>query len=83
MVGMGIFMLLIALWLGVMGLMDQQKLWWQFQARRFRDPEANEPSESGYRSRRAVLLVLAVAMLAMAIWWFTSIDYFESGGLED
>jgi hypothetical protein len=83
MVGIGILLVLLALWLGVMGLMDQQKLWWRFQAHRFRDPTANEPSDSAYRARRMWLLVLAVGMLVMAIWWFTGIDYIESGGLED
>jgi hypothetical protein len=66
-----------------MGLVDQKTLWWRFQARRFSDPEANEPSEAGYRARRILLLSLAVVTVAMAVWWFTSIDYIESGGLED
>jgi hypothetical protein len=83
MIGFGVFLSLIALWLGVMGLMDQKALWWRFQARRFSDPAANEPSDSGYRARRVLLLTMAVAMAVMAVWWFTSIDYFESGGLED
>ncbi|PAZ14868.1 hypothetical protein CLM62_16750 [Streptomyces sp. SA15] len=83
MVGVGIFMLLLALWLGGMGLVDQKALWWRFQARRFSDPEANEPSEAGYRARRILLLSLAAATVVMAVWWFTSIDYIESGGLDD
>lgn len=83
MVGFGVFLVLIALWLGVMGLVDQKALWWRFQARRFSDPEANEPSEAGYRGRRVLLLSMAVLMVAMAVWWFTNIDYFQSGGLED
>ncbi|MFI6856350.1 hypothetical protein [Streptomyces sp. NPDC050416] len=76
-------MLLLALWLGGMGLVDQKALWWRFQARRFSDPEANEPSEAGYRARRILLLSLAAVMVVMAVWWFTGIDYIESGGLED
>ncbi|MFF7446814.1 MULTISPECIES: hypothetical protein [unclassified Streptomyces] len=80
---MGIFLVLIALWLGGMGLADQKALWWRFQARRFSDPEANEPSEAGYRGRRVLLLSLAALMLVTAVWWFTDIDYVESGGLRD
>ncbi|MEU9185097.1 hypothetical protein AB0D14_11130 [Streptomyces sp. NPDC048484] len=83
MIGMGIVMILIALWLAGLGLADQKALWWRFQARRFSDPEANEPSESGYRARRVLLLSCATAMAVMAVWWFTNIDYFQSGGLED
>ncbi|MER5180203.1 hypothetical protein ABT009_17815 [Streptomyces sp. NPDC002896] len=83
MIGVGIFMVLIALWLGGMGLADQKALWWRFQARRFSDPEANEPSEGGYRARRVLLLSLAVVILVVAVFWFTKIDYFESGGLRD
>jgi hypothetical protein len=83
MVGIGILMLLLAVWLGGMGMLDQKALWWRFQARRFSDPEANEPSEAGYRTRRILLLSLAAVMVVMAVWWFTSIDYIESGGLED
>ncbi|MBX9395739.1 hypothetical protein K4749_19575 [Streptomyces sp. TRM72054] len=63
-----------------MGLADQKALWWHFQARRFSDPEAHEPSESGYRARRVLLLTLAAAM---AVWWFTDIDYYQSGEIRD
>lgn len=83
MVGIGILLVLIALWLAGMGLVDQKALWWRFQARRFNDPAAHEPSESGYRARRALLLVLAAVVAAMAVWWFTDIDYFQSGGVRD
>jgi hypothetical protein len=37
MVGDGVFLVLLALWAGVMGLVDQKALWWRFQARRFSD----------------------------------------------
>lgn len=83
MVGVGIFMVLIALWLGGMGLADQKALWWRFQARRFSDPEANEPSQTGYRARRFLLLSLALVILVIAVVWFTQIDYLQSGGVRD
>lgn len=51
--GMRIFMILLALALAGLGAADQRALWWRFQARRFRDPAANEPSDSAYRSRRS------------------------------
>ncbi|MGP4047239.1 hypothetical protein [Streptomyces sp. 2A115] len=83
MVGVGIFLILLALWLAGLGLADQKALWWRFQARRFSDPDANEPSEAGYRARRILLLSFATATAVMAVWWFTDIDYFQSGGLKD
>ncbi|MEV6316490.1 hypothetical protein [Streptomyces sp. NPDC051776] len=49
MIVFGVFLTVMTAVFLAAGLADQQKLWWRFQARRFRHPEAHEPSESGYR----------------------------------
>lgn len=70
MVGVGIFVLLLALVLAGLGSADQRALWWRFQAKRFRDPAANEPSDSAYRSQRVLVLLCAAVMVGMATWTF-------------
>ncbi|MDO3702760.1 hypothetical protein Q3W71_13890 [Micromonospora sp. C28SCA-DRY-2] len=47
---------------------------------RYRDPAASEPSDSEYRSRRVLPLVLSVAMPAVAVWWFTGPGILPPGG---
>ncbi|MEU8654013.1 DUF6199 family natural product biosynthesis protein [Streptomyces sp. NPDC048737] len=71
MVGVGIFLLLLALVMVGLGSADQRALWWRFQARRFRDPAANEPSDSAYRSQRVAAFLCAALMVGMAIWTFS------------
>ncbi|MEU0678179.1 hypothetical protein ABZ330_36050 [Streptomyces sp. NPDC006172] len=71
MTGLRIFMTLLAVALAGLGAADQRALWWRFQARRFRDPAANEPSDSAYRSQRIVAFVCAATMMGMVIWTFT------------
>ncbi|WP_189713670.1 hypothetical protein [Streptomyces phaeofaciens] len=70
MAGVGVFLILLALVLVGLGAADQRALWWRFQARRFRDPEANEPSDSEYRSKRVVAFLCAAFMLGLAVWTF-------------
>ncbi|MFF8017091.1 hypothetical protein [Streptomyces sp. NPDC007929] len=48
-------LLLLAIWFGVMGLVDQKVLWWRFPARRFGVSEADEASGAGYEDRRILL----------------------------
>ncbi|MFJ9716348.1 hypothetical protein ACIRPQ_10465 [Streptomyces sp. NPDC101213] len=64
-------MLLLAVVLAGLGSADQRALWWRFQARRFRDPAANEPSDSAYRSQRVAAFLCAALMVGMAIWTFS------------
>jgi hypothetical protein len=73
MIGVGIFLLLLALVLVCLGAADQRALWWRFQARRFRDPAANEPSDSAYRSQQIMAFVCAAMLVAMAVWSFIPI----------
>ncbi|MEV6618050.1 hypothetical protein AB0N31_30155 [Streptomyces sp. NPDC051051] len=68
---MGIFLLLPAVVLAGLGSADQRALWWRLQAKRFRDPAANEPSDSAYRSQRVVAFLCAALMMGMAIWTFS------------
>ncbi|WP_189937057.1 hypothetical protein [Streptomyces aurantiogriseus] len=59
-------MILLALALAGLGAADQRALWW-----RFRDPAANEPSDSAYRSKRIVAFLCAAVMMGMVLWTFT------------
>ncbi|MET9134014.1 hypothetical protein [Streptomyces antibioticus] len=70
MTGVGVFLILLALVLVGLGAADQRALWWRFQARRFRDPAANEPSDSAYRSQRVVAFVCAAFLMGLAVWTF-------------
>ncbi|MFE8017856.1 hypothetical protein [Streptomyces antibioticus] len=70
MTGVGVFLILLALVLVGLGAADQRALWWRFQARRFRDPAANEPSDSAYRSQRVVAFVCAAFLVGLAVWTF-------------
>ncbi|MFD5076989.1 hypothetical protein [Streptomyces sp. NPDC058371] len=71
MVGVGIFLIFLALALAALASADQRALWWRFQARRFRDPAANEPSDSAFRTQRVVALLCSALMVGMAVWTFS------------
>jgi hypothetical protein len=47
-----IFLWLVAVIVIIMGLSDQRSLYWKWQAWRYRDPEAHEPSERAYDRQR-------------------------------
>ncbi|MEU4046580.1 hypothetical protein ACK389_28950 [Streptomyces antibioticus] len=70
MTGVGVFLILLALVLVGLGAADQRALWWRFQARRFRDPEANEPSDAAYPSQRVVAFACAAFLVGLAVWTF-------------
>ncbi|MFJ4696262.1 hypothetical protein [Streptomyces sp. NPDC088766] len=71
MAGVGVFLLLLALVMAGLGSADQRALWWRFQAKRFRDPAANEPSDSAYRSQRVAAFLCAAFMVGLAVWTFS------------
>ncbi|MGW7406903.1 hypothetical protein ACWGI9_24815 [Streptomyces sp. NPDC054833] len=54
---------MLAAVLVVLGLADQRKLYWRFAAWRFRNPEANEPSDAAFAWQRGVLFVGAAVMV--------------------
>ncbi|WP_326810533.1 hypothetical protein OIE62_30835 [Streptomyces scopuliridis] len=76
MIGLGGFLALLALVLLLMGLSDQRRMWWRFQARRFRDPAANEPSDSAYRGQRILLLCVGAATAGASVYAFSSMMEF-------
>lgn len=76
MIGLGVFLALLALVLLLMGLSDQRRMWWRFQARRFRDPAANEPSDSAYRGQRILLLCVAAGVAGVSVYTFSSVVEF-------
>ncbi|PVE10167.1 hypothetical protein [Streptomyces scopuliridis] len=76
MIGLGGFLALLALVLLLMGLSDQRRMWWRFQARRFRDPAANEPSDSAYRGQRITLLSVGAVVAATSVYAFSTMVEF-------
>ncbi|MEU5595981.1 hypothetical protein [Streptomyces sp. NPDC020298] len=54
---------LLAAALAALGLADQRKLYWRFAAWRFRNPEANEPSDAAFAWQRGVLFVAAAVIV--------------------
>ena len=69
---MAISLILSALLMGGLGLFlmlsDPEALWWSTEAWRYRDPEANEPSERQYAANRGAgcfMVVLALILVAL------------------
>ncbi|MFF3291241.1 hypothetical protein [Streptomyces sp. NPDC003023] len=54
-----VLMVLFGLGFVALGLADHRALWWRFQARRFADPAAHEPSGAGFAVQRVVCFVIA------------------------
>ena len=61
------FMFVAAALLAVLGLMNQRKLYWKLAAWRYRDPEANEPSDKALSLRRTGALTGAALMAILGI----------------
>jgi hypothetical protein len=61
-----LLVLLIGLPLGLFVLVKPKQMWWALQSWRFRDPEANEPSDAGYGLSALDGFVLMVGVLIMA-----------------
>ncbi|MFC4056936.1 hypothetical protein ACFOWE_01430 [Planomonospora corallina] len=65
----------ITLWilsaiLAVMGCLDQSKLYWKFDAPRYRHPEANEPSDRAYATERAGMFAAAAFFAGFGFFFF-------------
>jgi hypothetical protein len=59
-----VFMVVFGLGFVALGFANHRAIWWRFQARRYADPAAHEPSDAGF----AVHRVLCFAVAAMAFW---------------
>ncbi|WP_448317945.1 hypothetical protein [Streptomyces sp. CO7] len=71
--GLMVFGILVALIPGVLGLLDQKKMWWRFQAKNYAHPEHNEPSEGAYRRQRVALVCCSLGFVALIVWlWATA-----------
>jgi hypothetical protein len=57
-----------------LGFRDQRVLWWRWQSRQYRNPEANEPSDSAYTGQRVLLFLLAAFMAVGAVVLANSAD---------
>ncbi|WP_330348201.1 hypothetical protein [Streptomyces sp. NBC_00582] len=60
---MAVLFFLFGVVLAALGIADQCKLYWRFAAWRYRDPEANEPSDRAFAWQRGVLFVAAGVMV--------------------
>lgn len=60
--GVAVFMGVFALAFLAFALVDPRKVWWRFQARRFENPEAHEPSAAVYLLLRVMLLGMGIVM---------------------
>ncbi|MEU2430516.1 hypothetical protein ABZ611_13590 [Streptomyces sp. NPDC007861] len=69
----------------VLGCVDQRRLYWRFTAWRYRNPEANEPSDAAYNRGRILAFVIAGAMLfsACGAMNFADDSSWSSGELGD
>lgn len=71
--GLMMFGILVALIPGALGLLDQKKMWWRFQAKNYAHPEHNEPSEGAYRRQRVTLICCSLGLVALfAYLWATA-----------
>ncbi|MET7916469.1 hypothetical protein ABZU45_11110 [Streptomyces avermitilis] len=72
MTGIVVFFFVAAALFTALGLADQRKMYWRFAARRYRNPEANEPSDSAYAWQRVLIFVAAAVM---AFQGFRALDF--------
>ncbi|MEU9365984.1 hypothetical protein AB0D71_14760 [Streptomyces avermitilis] len=72
MTGIVVFFFVAAALFAALGLADQRKLYWRFAARRYRNPEANEPSDSAYAWQRVLIFIAAAVM---AFQGFKALDF--------
>ncbi|MFF3457918.1 hypothetical protein ACFYXH_27060 [Streptomyces sp. NPDC002730] len=63
MTGVVVFFFLAAALFVALGLADQRKLYWKLSSWRYRNPEANEPSDTAYAIGRVVVFAAAGIMV--------------------
>lgn len=76
MTGAAVFAAFFALLFLGLAFVDQRKTWWRFQARRFDNPAAHEPSDGLIRGRK-----LALIGLALFLGW-QAVEMFRLAGME-
>lgn len=74
-VGLAILCLVIGIPLGLFMLLRPKKIWWATESWKYKDPEANEPSEAGY-GMQAIggLFVIVAAIILAGLAWSTERD---------
>ena len=67
--GIAVVILLIVIPVGVYMILRPRKIWWATQAWKFRDPEANEPSDASYAFSRlgGVMMIVGGAVVALLV----------------
>ncbi|WP_405823394.1 hypothetical protein OG705_26215 [Streptomyces sp. NBC_00838] len=76
MTGAGVFTAFFAVLFLGLAFVDQRKVWWRFQAHRFDDPAAHQPSDGLIRGRK-----LALIGLALFLGW-QAVEMFRLAGTE-
>ncbi|MFE3250047.1 hypothetical protein [Streptomyces sp. NPDC059209] len=76
MTGAGVFTAFFAVLFLGLAFVDQRKVWWRFQAHRFADPAAHEPSDGLIRGRK-----LALIGLSLFLGW-QAVEMFRLAGME-
>lgn len=73
--GVAILCLVIGIPLGLVMLCKPKQIWWATQSWKFKNPEANEPSEAGYgMSALGGLGVIVAAIILASLAWSTASD---------
>lgn len=69
-VALAIIILLIGLPIGLFMLLKPRALWWTFQSWRYKNPEANEPSDAAYAMSAfsGLIVIVAVVIVAVVAW---------------
>lgn len=67
---LAILCLVIGIPLGLFMLLRPRKIWWATESWKYKDPEANEPSEAGYgmQALGGLFVILAAVILAGLAW---------------
>ncbi|MDQ0940326.1 hypothetical protein [Streptomyces sp. V1I1] len=79
MIGAAVFAALFALAFLAFAFVDHRKLWWHFQASRFENPEAHEPSAASFMWRRLALVGVAAFLAWQTVGMLRLAGVFGSG----
>jgi hypothetical protein len=71
-VALGILVLLIGIPIGVWLFRNPDKLWWATESWKYKNPEANEPSETAYGMSSLSGVLVIVASIVVALLAFTN-----------